>query len=147
MGKFLKETILYGLAVSVITELVSLVVIGPSAMFAIGLVIGTLTAAAGFLILANMGQAMLALKMSVPMVLSYIIRMLGYGAVFLICVKMSFLCGAGCVIGYISIPVGLAMLYGFVYRVIKKVENPLNDWTEPKEWKDLSEYDEEDDWK
>lgn len=147
MKKFELETILYGIAVSVVFEICSLAVIGPNKLFALGLAVGTLVACIGFIILANMGKAILALKMSIPMVISYIIRMLGYGAVFLICVKISYPCGAGCAIGFTCIPIGLVLLYGFVYRVIKKVKNPLNDWDEPKEWNDLSEYDEEDDWK
>ena len=36
-------------------------------------------------------------------------------------------------------------LYGIVYKFIKKKKNPLNDWIEPKQWNDLSVYDDEDD--
>ena len=69
-----------------------------------------------------------------------------YGAVFFICIKASLPCGFGCGIGFVTIHFGIMFLYGIVYKFIKKKKNPLNDWTEPKEWNDLSVYDDEDDW-
>ena len=81
------------------------------------------------------------------MVVGYFARMLLYGAVFFICIKMESAVRIRLPGGIrITLHFGIVILYSVVYRFILKKKNPLNDWTEPKEWNDLSEDDEEDDY-
>lgn len=130
-----------------LAELISLPVIGPSLPFALGVCAGTATTILCFVILAKIGTIANTKKKGGPMVGGYFVRMLLYGAVFFLCIRWQVACGFGCLAGFVSLHFGILVLYGIVYRFILKKKNPLNDWTGPKEWNDLSIYDdEEDDW-
>ena len=147
LGSFKKEILLAALGVAVFAEIVSLIVYKPSLWFAAGLAAGTATTMGCFLILAGTGMLTEITKKGGTIVLSYFARMLLYGVVFFICIKIRVPCGFGCLVGFVSLHFGILILYGIVYRFFRKKKNPLNDWTEPKEWNDLSIYDdEEDDW-
>lgn len=146
LRQFRKEIIISTVCMAALTELISLIVIGPDKLFAAGLAAGTLATIGCFLILVRTGSLLDVLKSGTPVVVGYFVRMLLYGAAFLVCIRVSLACGLGCLAGFICLHAGIFALYGFVYRFIKKKENPLNDWTEPKEWNDLSVYDEEDEW-
>ena len=141
---FKKEILLSALCVAALAEIVSLIVYRPSLWFAAGLAAGTATTVVCFLILTRSGALSKITKKSGIVVLGYFARMLIYGAVFFICIKIRVPCGFGCLVGFVSLHFGILILYGIVYRVRKR-KNPLNDWTEPKEWNDLSVYDDEDD--
>lgn len=130
-----------------LAEVIALFVIGPDLAFTAGLLIGTAISIIGFAILVRSGRHLLALEMKAPVVLGYAIRLVLYAVSFFICVRISFRCGAGCGCGFITVHCGIIFLYGIVYTFFKKKENPLNDWTTPKKWRDMSEYDdEEEDW-
>ena len=143
LKSFRKEILLSALCMAGFSELVSLVAYKPSIWFALGLAAGTATGMAGFLILTRTNALEDISKRSGLVVLSYFARMLIYGAVFFLCIRMKLACGFGSLVGFVALPFGILVLYGIVYRFKKK--NPLNDWTEPKEWNDLSVYDDEDD--
>lgn len=144
LKSFKKEILLSALGMAILGEIVSLFVYRPSLWFAAGLAAGTATTIGCFLILTRTGAITEITKKSGVVVLGYFARMLLYGAVFFICIKIKVPCGFGCLVGFVSLHFGILVLYGIVYRFMKK-KNPLNDWTEPKEWKDLSIYDDEDD--
>ena len=146
LKEFRNEIIIYGIVMAAVAEVVSLFIIGPSALFAIGLAAGTAVSVIGFIILVRTGETLMEESRKAPILLGYIVRLVLYGAVFFICIKASLPCGFGCGIGFVTIHFGIMFLYGIVYKFIKKKKNPLNDWTEPKEWNDLSVYDDEDDW-
>lgn len=145
LTQFRKEIIITTLCMAALAEVISLLVIGPSLSFGIGLCAGTATTIVCFLILTKIGIVTDLKKKGAPMVGGYFVRMLLYGAVFFVCIKMSVPCGFGALIGFITLHFGILVLYGIVYKFIIKKKNPLNDWTEPKEWNDLSIYDDEDD--
>lgn len=144
LKSFKKEILLTALCVAVFAEIVSMIVYRPSLWFATGLAVGTATTVACFLILTRTGAMTNITKKSGIVVLGYFARMLLYGVVFFICIKIKVVCGFGCLVGFVTLHFGILILYGIVYRFRKK-KNPLNDWTEPKEWNDLSVYDDEDD--
>lgn len=144
LKSFRKEILLSALAVAALAEIVSLIVYKPSLWFAVGLVCGTGTTIVCFIILTRTGAITEIMKKSGIIVLGYFARMLIYGAVFFVCIRLSLPCGFGCLAGFVSLHFGILALYGLVYRLRGK-KNPLNDWTEPKEWNDLSVYDDEDD--
>lgn len=145
LKEFRNEIILYGLIMAAVAEVISLFVIGPGIMFPAGLAVGTAVSIVGFVILVRTGQTMMEQSKKSPILLGYLSRLVLYGAAFLFCIKVSLQCGFGCGTGFITIHAGIIFLYGIVYRFIKKKKNPLNDWTEPKQWNDLSIYDDEDD--
>ncbi len=145
MTKFRNEIIVYACIMALVAEIVSLFVIGPDPFFVLGLVIGTAVTILGFIILVKTGQMLMDDKKKKPVVLGYVLRIFLYGISFLFCIKLSLRAGAGCGCGFITVHFGILLLYGIVYRFIKKKKNPLNDWIGPKEWNDLSVYDDEDD--
>ena len=144
---FKKEILLTALGMAVLAELVSLIIIGPSLWFGVGVAAGTATSMGCFLILTRTGSLTEITNRSGLVVLGYFARMLIYGAVFFFCIRWRVACGFGALAGFITLHFGILVLYGIIYRFFLKTKNPLNDWTEPKEWNDLSVYDdEEDDW-
>ena len=146
LKEFRNEIIIYGLVMAAVAEVVSLFIIGPSVLVAVGLAAGTAVSVIGFIILVRTGETLMEESRKAPILLGYIVRLVLYGAVFFICIKASLPCGFRCGIGFVTIHFGIMFLYGIVYKFIRKKKNPLNDWTEPKEWNDLSVYDDEDDW-
>ena len=146
LKEFRNEIIIYGIVMAAVAEVVSLFIIGPSVLVAVGLAAGTAVSVIGFIILVRTGETLMEESRKAPILLGYIVRLVLYGAVFFICIKASLPCGFGCGIGFVTIHFGIMFLYGIVYKFIRKKKNPLNDWTEPKEWNDLSVYDDEDDW-
>ena len=145
LKEFRNEIIIYGIVMAAVAEVVSLFVIGPNALFSAGLAAGTAVSVIGFIILVRTGETLAEESKKSPILLGYIVRLLLYGVVFFICIKASLPCGFGCGVGFVTIHFGILFLYGVVYKFFKKKKNPLNDWTEPKEWNDLSIYDDEDD--
>ena len=145
LKSFRKEILIATLCAAVLGQIVSLPLHGPDLWFTAGLAAGTLTTIICFLILTRTGTLVEVTKKGGPVVTGYFIRMLLYGLAFLVCIKLSVPCGFGCLAGFVTLHFGILVLYGIVYRFILKKKNPLNDWTEPKEWNDLSVYDDEDD--
>ena len=146
LKEFRNEIIIYAIVMAAVAEVVSLFIIGPSVMFPAGLAVGTAVSIIGFIILVKTGETLMEESKKSPILLGYIVRLFLYGISFFICIKLSLQCGCGCGIGFVTIHFGIMFLYGIVYKFIKKKKKPLNDWTEPKEWNDLSVYDDEDDW-
>lgn len=141
------EIIIYGLMMAAAVEIVSFFIIGFSLMFLLGLLIGTGVSVLGFIILMRTGKSLMEVRSRFPILLGYMLRLVMYAVSFLFCIKLSLQCGCGCGLGFVTIHFGILFLYGIVYRFIKKKKNPLNDWSEPKQWNDFSVYDEEeDDW-
>ncbi|MDO4518001.1 MAG: hypothetical protein Q4B78_02200 [Bacillota bacterium] len=145
LSKFRNETIPYIAIIALIVEVVSLFFIGPSLLFSIGLAVGTACSVLGFLLLVESGKLVAVTNKSSFAVHGYIIRLIIYAACFLVSIKFGIKCGAGCGFGLLTTHFGILLLHGIVYPFIKKEKNPLNDWTEPKEWNDLSIYDDDDD--
>lgn len=146
LNSFRNEIILYGIIMAAVGEIVSLFVIGPNIMFPIGLAVGTAVSIIGFVILVYTGKALMVNERKSPILLGYILRLGLYAVSFFFCIRMDLRCGFGCGLGFVTIHFGIMFLYGIVYKFIKKKKNPLNDWTTPKQWNDLSQYDDEDDW-
>lgn len=145
LKEFGKEIIITAICMAALAEVISLLVIGPSLPFALGVCAGTATTILCFLLLTKVAKMAQEKKTGGPVVGGYFVRMLLYGAVFFICIKLSVPCGFGCLAGFVTLHFGMLVLYSFVYRFILKKDNPLKDWQGTKEWNDLSVYDDEDD--
>ncbi len=145
LKEFRNEIIIWALVMAVLAEVISLFVIGPGIMFPLGLVIGTAVAIFGFILLVKSGEALVVTRTGTVVILGYFFALILHGISFFICIRLSLACAVGCGSGFLTIHFGIMFLYGIVYKFFKKKDNPLNDWTEPKEWNDLSVYDEEED--
>ena len=143
---FRNELILWALIMAAAAELASLLIIGWDVPFLLGLAAGTAVSVIGVIILVGTGSALMTTGRKSPIILGYLARLVLYGTVFFICIRISVPCGFGCIAGFVTLHFGIMFLYGIVYRFFRKEKNPLNDWTEPKQCNDLSRYDEEDDW-
>ena len=92
LKEFRNEIILYGVVMAAVAEGVSLLVIGPNALFAAGLAAGTAVSILGFIILVKTGETLMEESKKSPILLGYIVRLFLYGAVFFICIKLSLPC-------------------------------------------------------
>lgn len=142
---FKNEIVKYTILMAVVAEVISLPLIGFDIRFLGGLVVGTAVTCFNFHLLVLSGQKVVEELRAMPVVGGYFIRLVIYGAVFLVAVKFGLEAASGCAAGFVTLHVAILFLYLVVYGMFKKKKNPLNDWTEPKQWNDLSVYDDEDD--
>jgi hypothetical protein len=147
-AKFRNQTILHTIAIAVIIEVVSLVVLGFSSKFLLGLLAGTATTIVNFAILESSAIGLMHTNSKIPVVTGYFLRLPIYGVVFYLCLMEGMRSVVGCALGFVTLPLALMYIYGIRSRFPGAAKNPLNDWTEPKEWNDPASWDEEDqdDW-
>ncbi len=141
--KFRNQAVKYSIIVAIVMELVSLVVLGFSMKFLLGLFAGTATSIVNFAILERSAVGLMQTNSKAPVVLGYFLRLPIYGAVFYACLMSGTNSVIGCALGFVTLPIALIYIYGIKSRFPGAEKNPLNDWTEPKEWKDPADWDEE----
>lgn len=144
LTQFKREINIYTLLMAIVAELISLPFLGFDLGFSGGLIVGTLVTVLNFTLLVKAGEKVMDTREAKPMVGGYFIRLVIYGITFFAALKIGFHVAIGCASGFVTLHVAILFLYTVVYGLFKKKENPLNDWTEPKEWNDLSVYDDED---
>lgn len=145
--KFRNQIFMHSIIIAVLMELVSLAVLGISSKFLLGLVAGTAVTIVNFTILERSAVKLMQKQSKGPVVAGYFLRLPIYGVVFYACLMAGLRSAVGCALGFITLPLALMYLYGIKSRFPGAEKNPLNDWTEPKEWNDASAWDdEEDDW-
>ena len=145
LKEFKNEIIRYTLVIALVAEIISLPVIGFDLAYGCALVAGTAVTILNFNLLVYAGEQVMDKKKAAPMVGGYFVRLLIYGIGFFIAIKFGLHAAVGCAAGYLTLHVAILFTYLIVYGLFKKKKNPLNDWTEPKEWNDLSAFDDEDD--
>ncbi len=145
LSEFKGEIVKYTALMALVAEVISLPLIGIKLPFSCGLVVGTAVTIFNFQLLVYSGEQVIKSKRAMPVVGGYFVRLLIYGIAFLVALKFGWYVAAGCAAGFITLHVAIMFTYLVVYGLFKKTKNPLNDWTEPKEWNDLSVYDDEDD--
>lgn len=143
--KFRHLTLKYTIVVALIVEVVSLVVLGFSVKFLIGLFAGTTTTIINFAILESSAIGLMQTNSKIPVVAGYFLRLPIYGVVFYLCLTAGMRSVVGCALGFVTLPLALMYIYGIKSRFPGAEKNPLNDWTEPKEWKDPTDWDDQDD--
>lgn len=144
--KFRNQIFKYSIIVAIIMELVSVIFIGLSTKFLLGMVVGTAVTLLNFSILERSSEMLMKKNSTGPMVGGYFIRMPIYGVAFYLCLRAGLYCAVACGLGFVTLPVALLYIYGIKSRFPGAEKNPLNDWKEPKEWNDLSDAEDEDDW-
>lgn len=145
LTEFKSDIVKCVLIVAAIAEIISLPILGFSLLFTAGLIVGTAVTILNFVLLVKAGEKVMEAKRAMPMVGGYFVRLVIYGVFFVAAVKVGMHAAIGCAVGFVCLHVGIMVTYLIVYGLFKKKKNPLNDWTEPKEWNDLSVYDDEDD--
>lgn len=129
-------------------ELISLPVAGFDVFFFIGILAGTAVTILCFRLLIRSAGQMMADHSKKPVVGGYFLRMAIYGVGFWLCLHGGARCAVGCAIGFLTLHIAMMIRYGIESRLPGAPVNPLNSWTGEKQWRDLSEWDDDDDgWK
>ena len=143
--KFRRQIVKYIIIVAAIMELSSLIFHGVDSKFLLGLIAGTAVTVVNFTILELSAVKLMETRSSGPVVAGYFIRLPIYGVVFYFCIRAGISSAISCGLGFVTLPLALMYLYGIKSRFPGAEKNPLNDWTEPKEWNQWDEDDDEDD--
>jgi ATP synthase I chain len=143
--KFRNQIFKYSILVAIIMEVVSFAVFGLSSKFLLGLVAGTAVTIVNFTILERSAAKLVQKNSKGPVVAGYFLRLPIYGVVFYVCLMAGMRSAIGCALGFVTLPLALIYIYGIKSRFPGAEKNPLNDWTEPKEWNDSSDWDDDDD--
>jgi len=148
INAFRNQIIKYGGIAGLLICIIYLLFFGIRFPFLIGAAAGTAISALGFVMIVFTGKKVSEEGRRAPAVLSYIVRLPIYGIVFYLCIRFSLVCGIGCVLGFITIPLSIFYIYGIKSRFPGARKNPLNDSDEPREWRNLDEdgWDDDDDW-
>lgn len=142
--KFRNKVIVGELVTGLFFAAISIPIIGLDGHFLFGLFLGTIVTVLNFILLVITGVKLMEVQSRAPVVLGYFGRLVIYGIAFFICIKIDLMTGLGCGISFMTLPVAILFIYGIFSRFPGAKKNPLNDWTEPKEWNDLSQWDEDD---
>ncbi|MDR1571702.1 MAG: ATP synthase subunit I [Clostridiales Family XIII bacterium] len=110
---FKNQIFLYGIAVALIFEGISLLFIGFDGGFAYGLALGVAIAIVNFSILASTLKRSLASGKKGIVFVSYIVRLCIYGFAFYMAMRVSLAAGGGAALGFVSLKVAIYYLHGF----------------------------------
>lgn len=143
--KFKNRIFLHCLALAVVVEIISLPIIGWQWRFLAGILAGAVTTVINFSLLVAFAERMLAISDKKVVVGGYFIRMLIYGAVFVLGIQLGMYAAIGVAIGFFTLHLSIMIIFGIESNLPGAKKNPLNSWTEPKEWNDLSDWGDEDD--
>ncbi len=156
LTQFKRQIFKYALLVALIAEVVSLPILGLNLKFTYGLVIGTAISIVNFTLMeATLRTAMTGASAASIIIVGYMVRLAFYGVSFYTCIKTSYPCGVGVVIGFVTIKIAIYYLHGFkakfsTGRVVREEPENLEikkhwyDYKEDEE-KDLDSWD-RDDW-
>lgn len=100
----------YGAVLMVIIEIVSLPIIGFSLKFALGLLLGTVISIVNLYLLAYQCKQVIMEGNKFISVWGYILRLFLFGAVLVICIKISLPCGVGAILGILTTKVSMAFI-------------------------------------
>jgi len=145
LSKFKKEIFRTCIVIACLAEAVSLLLHGFDKTFLMGIVLGTAVTIMNFNILVLSAEKMAQTKKKGPVVGGYFLRLPIYGAVFYLCLRISTAAAIACAVGFVSLHMSIAWLYGIRTLLPGAKKNPLNDWDKPKKWRDPSEWEDEDD--
>lgn len=142
---FKNRIFLHCLALAIVVELISLPIIGWQWNFLVGILAGTVTTVVNFILLVAFAERMLAILEKKVVVGGYFIRMLIYGVVFVLSLQLGMYAAVGTAIGFFTLHLSIMIIFGIESNLPGAKKNPLNSWTEPKEWNDLSDWGDDDD--
>ena len=114
---FKLQIIKYALISAAVFEAGSIPVIGFSLEYLCGLLAGTFTAIAGFLVLLFMSEKVLSSGVKWMASVGYLIRLPVYGVAFYVCMKTGgFFAGAACLIGFMTTVTAMIYVHGIKNR-------------------------------
>lgn len=112
LTKFKNKIFLYGILVMLLMEVISLLFLGFNLKFSYGLLLGTAISIVNFNILAITITRVVTSGKKFLATISYLIRLIIYGTVFLIAIKTSNYAGIGCVLGFLTTKVAIFFIHG-----------------------------------
>lgn len=126
LTKFKQKIFIFGILIMLIMEVISLPIHGFDWKFSIGLILGTAIAVANFNIMTITSAMILGGKSRFLASLSYLIRLLLYGGVFYVSVKLSFPAGIGSVCGFMTLKIAIFIIHAVIPRFEKDDKKTQN---------------------
>ena len=114
LGKFKNKIFIYGILIMIVTELISLPIRGFDWKFSVGLILGTAIAIANFNIMTIISVMILQGKSKYLATLSLIIRLLLYGGVFYVSMRLSVSAGIASVCGFMTLKLAIFIIHGII---------------------------------
>ena len=145
VSEFKGKIIKWSLVITVIIGVLSLFFLGFDKHFFLGLFLGVLVTILNFNLLVWQGLSLTGVKKPrAASYFGYFIRLLLYGFVFYLTIRISYLCGFGALLGFLSQKIAIFFVYMILPKFAKKEENP----GPPKQYRDLSgeEWPEDPNW-
>ena len=99
---FKNRIVKYGIVLMFIIEIVSIPVIGLNYKFALGLLLGTAISVVNLYLLAFQCRQVIMQGNKLISVWGYLLRLFLFGAVAVICIKISLRCGVGAILGILT---------------------------------------------
>ncbi len=114
LTKFRNKIFIFGVLVMLVAEAISLPFIGLDWKFSVGLLLGTAIAIVNFAIMTKFSVMIVEGKNRFLASMSYLIRLLLYGGVFYMSVKISLAAGIGSVCGFMTLKVAIFIIHGIL---------------------------------
>ncbi len=119
LTSFKNKIFQYGILVAVIIELASLPFLGLDIQFSYGLALGTAVAILNFSIMVFTLKRALSGRGMATTFLGYMIRLIIYGCVFYLSMKVSTISGLGTILGFLTLKSAIYYLHGFKAKFSK----------------------------
>lgn len=110
---FKNRIFLYGVIISLICALISLIFIGINAQFLYGLALGTSIAIVNFHLLALTLKKVLGGYGAYLAFIGYLLRLVIYGGAFYASMRVGLISGMGTLLGFMTLKISLYYLHGF----------------------------------
>ena len=114
LTKFKNKIFIYGILIMLIAEVISLPIHGFDWKFSVGLLLGTAIAIANFNIMTLTSAMILEGKHKALASMSYLIRLLLYGGVFYVSIKLSVPAGIGSICGIMTLKVAIFIIHAVI---------------------------------
>jgi|GEM_PF-1263519 len=112
--KFKNKIFISGILIMLIAEVVSIPIIGFNWKFSVGLVLGTAISIANFNIMTISSIMILKGRNKFIASASFIIRLLLYGGVFYVSMRVSYAAGFASVVGFMTLKLAMFFVYGIL---------------------------------
>ncbi|MDR0569704.1 MAG: ATP synthase subunit I [Clostridiales Family XIII bacterium] len=120
LTRFKNQIFLHGMIVALIFEAGALLVLGPDAMFAYGLVLGTCIAIVNFNILAITGRKLMNARRPLLSLASYVLRFCIYCMAFYMSLRLGFVSAVGTALGFFTLKLAIYYLHALKPALLKR---------------------------
>lgn len=144
LTSFKNEICKTGILIAAVFELASLPFLGLDVQFFYGLSLGTAVAIVNFNVMEFTLRKMLELRKSAIAVIGFFVRLVIYGIVFYMSIRISLISAAGTALGFLTLKLAMFYLHGLRPKFSKgrTVREEPAELQRKKRWYDYKENDE-----